>query len=75
MKKLKRNAVKCLRCDTVIESKHGHDFKWCKCASVFVDGGLNYIRRGWSEGAQFEDLTEYEEEPNGEGEKVEAGTD
>ena len=46
MKKLLRNAVRCLKCNTVIESKHVHDFKWCPCKSIFTDGGRDYIRRG-----------------------------
>jgi len=32
-------------CDDLIESKHTHDFKSCKCGSVYVDGGHEYLRR------------------------------
>ena len=28
-----------------IESKTIHDFKFCKCGSVAVDGGHDYLRR------------------------------
>lgn len=42
-----KNAVKCLRCDDEIESKHRHDFVSCSCGNVFVDGGLSYLRRGF----------------------------
>ncbi len=66
-RKLIRNAARCLKCDTVIESKHGHDWQSCKCGAVFVDGGLGYIRRGWTPGEDglsydecVEDLNEYE---------------
>ena len=45
-KKLIKNAIKCLKCNDVVESKHKHDFKWCKCGTVFVDGGLTYRRIG-----------------------------
>jgi hypothetical protein len=45
MSKLIRNRIKCLRCGDIIESKHRHDFVWCKCGSVAVDGGLDYWRR------------------------------
>lgn len=31
------NKIKCLKCGDIIVSTHRHDFKWCKCKSVFVD--------------------------------------
>lgn len=43
---IKRNAIKCLRCDTVIESKSIHDCQRCACASCFIDGGLERPRYG-----------------------------
>lgn len=45
-----RNRAKCKKCEDVIESTYGHDFKQCKCGAIFVDGGRNYARRGWPEG-------------------------
>jgi hypothetical protein len=36
----------CILCDDVIESKHRHDFVWCKCGKSFLDGGDDYIRAG-----------------------------
>ena len=62
-RKLKRNAVRCKLCNTIIESKHRHDFVSCECGNIFVDGGLDYLRRGgdvWME--NVEDLTEWEED-------------
>lgn len=57
--KLTRNAAKCLLCDTVIESKHVHDCVSCKCGNLFVDGGLEYLRRGWNQTADtWQDLSE-----------------
>lgn len=44
-----RNAVRCKKCLTVLESKHRHDFVSCPCG-VFTDGGLEYIRGGWPDG-------------------------
>ena len=41
-----RNAVQCKLCHQVIESKHVHDFRSCKCGEIFVDGGREYLRRG-----------------------------
>lgn len=46
--------VKCLECGEVIRSTYRHDFKWCRCESVFVDGGKDYFRYGSKDGAKFE---------------------
>ena len=60
MKKLKRNAIKCNFCGEIIESVHRHDFKFCKCGRVAVDGGLDYLRRCYTETVNdFTELAEY----------------
>ena len=46
--------IKCLKCNDVIESLHRHDFKWCKCGNIFIDGGKDYYRYG---GKGLEDKT------------------
>ena len=56
--KIVRNAAKCLKCNDEIESVHVYDFKYCKCGSIFVDGGKDYIRRGGDLGS-IRELTEY----------------
>lgn len=35
-----RHAMKCKLCEDTIESKSQHDFKWCKCGAIGVDGGI-----------------------------------
>jgi len=40
-----RNSALCLDCDTEIESTHRHDFRYCKCGNLAVDGGKDYLRR------------------------------
>lgn len=51
-----RNAVRCGRCQEVIESRHRHDFVRCGCKLSAVDGGWSYLRRvGWH--ALSEDLS------------------
>lgn len=52
------NKAKCLKCLDIIESKHVHDFVQCSCGSIFVDGGLEYIRRG-GDCKFIEDLSEW----------------
>ena len=39
------NKIQCNKCKDIIESKNVHDFKWCSCKSIAVDGGLEYLRR------------------------------
>lgn len=39
------NSIKCLSCNDIITSYHRHDFKFCKCSKVAVDGGNDYLRR------------------------------
>ena len=38
--------AKCKLCQTVIQSKFQHDFKYCECGAIFVDGGGSYTRYG-----------------------------
>jgi hypothetical protein len=59
---LTKNAIKCLVCNTILESKHQHDFQRCNCSNgAFVDGGLSYIRYGANDLDLIEDISEYEE--------------
>jgi hypothetical protein len=39
------NKLQCNDCKDVIESVHRHDFRYCKCGAVAVDGGKSYLRR------------------------------
>ena len=45
MAKIISNKIKCKKCGEIIESTCTHDFKWCKCHSVAVDGGHSYLKR------------------------------
>ena len=61
MEKILLNAIRCKKCNEVIESTHRHDFKFCKCGAVAVDGGRDYLKRsGYPE--DWEELSKYEEE-------------
>jgi hypothetical protein len=57
-----RNRVKCLKCGDIIESKTRHDFVWCGCKAVAVDGGSSYIRRIGNP-ADMEELEEWPKDP------------
>lgn len=57
-----RNSAKCLTCGDEIESTFRHDFVSCTCGAIFVDGGKDYLRRGFRQGAQYEDTSITEED-------------
>ena len=59
MKKIVRNRIKCKKCGEIIEGTSRHDFKFCKCGAVAVDGGKDYLRRVGSK-EDYEELVEYE---------------
>ena len=35
-----RHAIYCIKCMETIESKYIHDFKYCSCGAVGIDGGI-----------------------------------
>jgi len=39
-----------MKCFDIIESHHRHDFVSCKCGTIFLDGGMDYIRYGGGTG-------------------------
>ena len=59
-KVLTHNSVKCLECNTVLESKHQHHFVTCGCKNqTFNDGGLAYNRVGGKDLDKIENLCKY----------------
>ena len=62
---IRTNKVRCKHCGDVIESKHRHDFVWCKCGKVAVDGGLSYLKRAFQTHPDddYEELSDYDCEP------------
>ena len=44
-KKIIQNQIRCNNCGDEPYSAHVHDFKYCKCGAVAVDGGMSYLRR------------------------------
>lgn len=60
VKVLTKNSVKCLMCNTILESKHRHDFVMCPCPNqTFTDGGLSYNRVGGKDLSLIENMCEY----------------
>ena len=64
MSKIISNKVLCKKCGDIIESKFRHDFKTCKCYNVSVDGGYDYLKRGFEEEDSYIELSEIEGEEN-----------
>jgi hypothetical protein len=56
------NAAKCVHCGDIIVSRHRHDFVKCSCDSIFVDGGLEYERRGYRLPSDYINLSKYSNE-------------
>ena len=54
------NKIRCNKCGDTIESTSVHDFKFCKCGAVAVDGGHDYLRRCGNR-EDWEELSEIEE--------------
>jgi hypothetical protein len=52
-----RNAARCRRCGTLIESRQRHEYSPCRCGAIAVDGGLAYLKRCGQE-ADIEELAE-----------------
>lgn len=52
-----RNSAICGGCGDHIESKHRHDFVSCTCGALFVDGGKDYLRRGFDPGVSYQDTS------------------
>lgn len=51
---ISRNIAKCRACGDVVESRHRHDWKQCFCGEMFVDGGKDYLRRGYGKKGYIE---------------------
>jgi hypothetical protein len=56
--KLIRNAVRCKRCNDIIESKTRYDLQQCSCKCIAVDGGLEDARILGNE-EDYESLNEW----------------
>lgn len=56
-----RNKAQCKACGDIIESVHRHDFKFCKCGAIAVDGGKEYLRRVFNEHDNLIELSEEKE--------------
>ena len=57
------NAAKCHSCGDYIRSNNRHDFKYCSCGNVAVDGGSWYAKRVFKDVATFDNIiVEYDDD-------------
>lgn len=62
MQKIIRNMIKCNLCKDIIESTYRHEFVSCKCGCCSVDGGTDYLRRGFTNFKEdFTELSVFED--------------
>lgn len=54
--------VKCKKCEDIITSVYRHDFRRCKCGSIFIDGGNDYVRMGYPGGNMKDWIEEVKDE-------------
>ena len=54
-----RHAIYCKKCKETIESKHVHDFKYCSCKAVGIDGGISAGNRILGHLSDMEDRSMY----------------
>lgn len=43
-KETKVTAIECPLCHDLIYSRARHDFRWCSCGDVAIDGGFDYVK-------------------------------
>lgn len=63
--KILSNKIQCNHCKDIVESTYRHDFKYCSCNKVAVDGGRDYLKRMFHEVGDYTDLSEYEDTNDG----------
>ncbi|MBR4123181.1 MAG: hypothetical protein IKT93_02035 [Clostridia bacterium] len=64
MRKIIKNAIQCKLCGDIIESTYRHEYVQCSCGACSVDGGLDYLRRGFKDKDCYIDLSQTEEIDN-----------
>lgn len=52
-----QNSARCLVCNEEIISKDTHDYVKCSCGNLSVDGGFNYLKRGFQYPDKWEDTS------------------
>lgn len=56
------NRAKCTKCNDILNSRYRNHCVSCSCGSIYVDGGLDYLKRG-GELCAFEEMAVYSDVP------------
>ena len=59
------NKAQCKLCGDIIESKTVHDYVRCGCGEISVDGGHEYLHWGAKDLENIIDLSEYDNDKEG----------
>ena len=62
-KQIVKNSAKCLKCKDVITSYYVHDYASCSCGAISVDGGGQYLKRGFIKKDDYEEASIYSNAP------------
>ena len=46
--------IRCNKCGAGVYSRSLHDFRWCPCKSVAIDGGRDYMKVTFEKQTDFE---------------------
>lgn len=60
------NKARCKKCGEIVESKRRQNLVRCKCGSMAVDGGRDYLKRIGDQ-ENIEELSVFKEEPQNKG--------
>ena len=60
-----RNRAQCRKCGDIVESRFRHDYVACDCGAIAVDGGLDYLRRGFQDYGDLLELAEFASDAEG----------
>lgn len=65
-RKILTNSIRCNHCQEILVSANRYDWQQCSCGKVFVDGGREYLRRGFATdpNTDYTELSTYEGETN-----------
>lgn len=54
------NRIQCNHCGDILTSEYRHDFRNCSCRKVFIDGGKDYLLRGYDYDFDYTEMSEWE---------------
>jgi len=57
--KIRIQTVTCNNCGDEIYSRAQHDFHYCSCGDINVDGGFDYLKYGWGKNGKPKVRTRY----------------